>query len=132
MKSLKIKFYRTYEGDIPSYGNSFNQILDQLVGGTQQWDTNNSHGVAFIPTTNIHVQRYESGPEIVGLILTLAPAFIEVLTDLIVAWLQSHKKTKKEERTIKLTVGGCSYEGPIMDKEELSKIISLLSENKAC
>ena len=127
MQTLDIKFYRSIPGDIPSYGEEFNQQLDQLVGGAERWDTTGSHGVAAIAGTDVRVQRFETGPEIFSLVVTQLSNYIPLLAGLIGKWLKPRKIAASEQRVVKLAVGDRVYEGPISGEEELKRIIAVLS-----
>lgn len=125
MQQLTIKLYRSVPGSIESYGENFNRQLDKFVGGSELWDNHNSHGIATVPSTTIRVQRYESGPELLITIIELLPPILAAILALIKLW-QETRSDQLETRTITVTVGDCSYTGPIKSQTELQKIIDLL------
>jgi hypothetical protein len=128
MDTLTIKFYRSVAGDIPSYGTDFNRFLDNLVGGSDRWDTVNSHGTAPIPGTDVQVKRYETGPEIIQMALQYLPELVTALSGLMVAWCAYSKRKAAEERTVKLSWGDRSYEGPIESADHARQILAMLRD----
>ncbi len=92
MTKFTIKFARPQADTIESYGKDFNHLLDQFVGGAEQWDTKKSHGQARLRQSNIQVQRYETGPEIIALLISTSPAILKSIAVLITAWGAFRKK----------------------------------------
>lgn len=125
MQQLTVKLYRSIPGSIESYGKDFNQQLDNFVGGSEQWDNNNSHGIATVPHTTIRVQRYEFGPELLVTIIELLPPILAAIAELVKLW-QEARNSQQETRSVTITIGNSSYSGPIQRQSDIGLIIDLL------
>jgi hypothetical protein len=73
MESLRIKFRRSDNYSLETYGEAVHRALNDLAGGKDKWDTTSSHGVAKLGRTKAEVERHEDGPEIMDFFLTIFP-----------------------------------------------------------
>ena len=127
MKTVYIKFHRTFPGDLKSYGPSVIKQLDQLAGGAGKWDMSQFHGIAKIPGTKIRIERHEDGPELVNFVVTQLPNYLSALGSLASAWIAYKAlKAPKEQRTVKLRIGKNSFEGPIRNDRDLRNVVATL------
>ncbi|MEZ4863676.1 MAG: hypothetical protein R3C14_20310 [Caldilineaceae bacterium] len=126
MSKIVIKFNRSISDDIPSYGAKFNQLLDDLVGGADRWDTTSSHGLSTVPNSTLNVQRYETGPEIVNSVLPVATAIITLITPIVIAWFESTRK-QNETRSVKVTACGKTIEITGYQDRDIQRLTAIMN-----
>jgi len=126
METLRIKFRRSDDYSLESYGEAVHRALDDLAGGKGKWDTTNSHGVAKLGRTKAQVERHEDGPEIVGLVLNHLPDYIGAITGLVALWWSRPRKKKKNSTSLSISVGEFKMDAPLDDPKAVRRAISVL------
>jgi hypothetical protein len=126
MEILRIKFRRSDDYSLESYGEAVHRAFDDLAGGKDKWDTTSSHGLAKLGRTKAEVERHEDGPEIVGLVLNHLPDYIGAITGLVALWWSRPRNKKKGSTSLSISVGEFKMDAPLDDPEAVRRAIYVL------
>ena len=77
------------------------------------------------------IERHEDGPEVLNMVLTQLPNYIDALANVAAAWCAYKGLWRaKEQRTVKLRSGKHTFEGPIKSSRDLRLIAATLKSLK--
>lgn len=127
---LKLERWDREPGGDHNYGEPIDKLMEELVGGSEQFDRSAHNPIAKIPEVDASVELHEDGPLILFLVEQI-PAILGATAALIsawVAWKSSRSLANQDEqRSVIIKIGKHEYRGSTGKKEELEKIFSFLA-----
>lgn len=139
MTTVQVKLQRNDRepGGDHVYGAKIDELIGASVGGVDKLDRTQVNPRARIPKVNARLELHEDGP-LIQTVIEQIPALISACAALMTAWCV-WRSTRKDippavkrtiRRTIRVTVGSHTFEGPLGAKD-LKRVANLLASLKS-